>query len=76
MRCLNCKYDLRKLSEHRCPECGRPFNPNDPKTFDTRKRSDFRYALTIILLAGGIFVVAVVAFFALGFYCAWRVMDA
>jgi hypothetical protein len=23
--CLGCGYDLRGLSEHRCPECGRPF---------------------------------------------------
>ena len=23
--CLNCGYDLRRLSDGRCPECGRPF---------------------------------------------------
>jgi hypothetical protein len=34
MRCLDCKYDLRKLSDHRCPECGREFDPNDPTTFE------------------------------------------
>lgn len=33
MRCLNCGYDLRGLSENRCPECGRPFEPNDPRTY-------------------------------------------
>jgi len=33
MRCLSCKYDLRNLSENRCPECGRVFDPNDPLTF-------------------------------------------
>ena len=37
MRCLTCHYDLRNLSEgtvHRCPECGRAFDPNDSRTFD------------------------------------------
>jgi hypothetical protein len=24
---------LRKLSEHRCPECGRAFDPSDAKSF-------------------------------------------
>jgi hypothetical protein len=28
VRCLSCKYDLKKLTEHRCPECGRAFDPN------------------------------------------------
>jgi hypothetical protein len=33
MRCLSCHYDLKNLTEHRCPECGRAFRPNDPATF-------------------------------------------
>jgi hypothetical protein len=33
MRCLGCGYDLRGLPENRCPECGRPFAPNDPRTY-------------------------------------------
>lgn len=33
MRCLTCHYDLAHLSEHRCPECGGAFDPNDPLTF-------------------------------------------
>ena len=61
MRCLSCHYDLRNLPEHRCPECGRAFDPNDPRTYDTeasaRNRSDRRalvwavsaFALTFIL---------------------------
>src|SRR3954464_15394014 len=26
-RCRDCGYALRGLSEHRCPECGRDFDP-------------------------------------------------
>ena len=25
--CIHCGYDLRGLTENRCPECGRPFGP-------------------------------------------------
>lgn len=28
--CIQCGYDLRGLSEPRCPECGTPFSPNTP----------------------------------------------
>jgi hypothetical protein len=38
VRCLSCKYDLSNLTPtegvHRCPECGRAFDPNDSDTFD------------------------------------------
>lgn len=33
MRCLDCGYDLRELSEYRCPECGRRYDPAKPETF-------------------------------------------
>ncbi len=33
MHCLDCGYDLRHLTEPRCPECGRPFDPGDESTF-------------------------------------------
>jgi hypothetical protein len=36
MYCLNCRYPLIALDTHRCPECGRPFNPQDPGTFARR----------------------------------------
>ncbi len=28
-QCRECGYDLRGLTEHRCPECGKPFDPAD-----------------------------------------------
>jgi hypothetical protein len=30
--CLACGYPLRALPTSRCPECGRPFDPADPRT--------------------------------------------
>ncbi len=37
MRCLSCHYDLKNLPgpPHRCPECGRAFDPTDPKSFES-----------------------------------------
>lgn len=35
MRCLSCQYELRNLTDRRCPECGRAFDPDDPRTFET-----------------------------------------
>ncbi len=32
-RCLVCEYPLRGLPTPVCPECGRAFDPSDPKTF-------------------------------------------
>ena len=29
-KCLDCNYALRGISEFRCPECGRPFDPERP----------------------------------------------
>jgi hypothetical protein len=30
--CLSCGYPLNQLPEHRCPECGRAFDPANPRT--------------------------------------------
>src|SRR6187402_2906557 len=30
--CRTCDYSLIRLTEPRCPECGTPFDPNDPGT--------------------------------------------
>lgn len=42
MRCAKCAYDLRGLAEHRCPECGRAFDPAKPETFLQRPVSGHR----------------------------------
>jgi hypothetical protein len=36
--CRACGYLLRALPEHRCPECGTDFDPDDPLSFTTRTR--------------------------------------
>lgn len=54
MRCLGCDYDLRLLTKHRCPECGREFDPNDPNTFRStskRKRPHWNYPILAIVYA-------------------------
>lgn len=35
-RCLDCGYRLIALSEPVCPECGRPFNPDNEYTFSRK----------------------------------------
>lgn len=38
--CLSCEYVLDGLSEYRCPECGRRFDPDDANTYwDGQRRS-------------------------------------
>lgn len=34
--CRACDYELRGLVTPRCPECGRPFNPANPRTYLSR----------------------------------------
>jgi hypothetical protein len=33
-RCIDCNYPLQGLAEPRCPECGRGFDPANPKTMN------------------------------------------
>ena len=35
-RCLSCGYTLLGLPDYRCPECGRPFDPYNPDTYNTK----------------------------------------
>ncbi len=50
-RCLSCGYDLRSATKRRCPECARPFDPDDPRTF-VWARSPDALAIVLIVLSG------------------------
>lgn len=53
--CLNCRYLLRGLPDHVCPECGSKFDPADPLTYFDSQRPNhqlIRY-LTRILSPNG-----------------------
>jgi predicted amidophosphoribosyltransferase len=64
MRCLSCKYDLSKLTEHRCPECGRAFDPEDPRTFKPFVPFVLRFRLWLRVLG----VVAILIL-------SWKILD-
>lgn len=49
MRCRTCGYDLQGLEEHRCPECGRAFDPFDPQTFQQWPYRGRRYVVLAIM---------------------------
>jgi len=70
MRCQACQYELVQLSEHRCPECGRPFDPADAETFlQPEPRSVFERVIVIgallvvgpLVLLALLFVIAVLS---------------
>ena len=52
MRCLNCKYDLRNLAEHRCPECGREFDPKEAKTYQADRDGFWPRAVVVKNILG------------------------
>lgn len=41
-KCSDCGYLLRGLQDPRCPECGKPFVPSDPSTYQLENRSWLR----------------------------------
>ena len=68
MFCSRCKYDLRGLADHRCPECGRPFNPSDPRSYLSsiapwwHSRYTWLLVIPAIVLIGGVLSVPLVEF--------------
>lgn len=51
MRCKTCHYSLANLTprggEHRCPECGRAFDPNNASTFMSSRQAALLRSLDI-----------------------------
>jgi hypothetical protein len=60
MRCLSCKYDLSNLAEHRCPECGRAFDPNNPYTFESPADKFAIHPLRAVAIIGGSLLILLV----------------
>lgn len=47
MHCLDCGYNLQHLTEDRCPECGRVFEPRNPETWGAPLAARFRMFATM-----------------------------
>jgi hypothetical protein len=65
--CRVCGYSLVGLKENRCPECGGPFDPDDPQTYEAFdppllvrfvSRKITVWTIFPLFLAGGAFVLA------------------
>lgn len=60
--CQRCAYPLDGLGENRCPECGRPFDPEDSETFDgPRARIGHRHLIAALVGLGVLCVSFVIA---------------
>jgi len=73
MYCLSCGYVLLGLSEGRCPECGRPFDPDNVCTFRRFPRGESRGLVVLaygwLLVSGIVIMLFIVGF--LGFMSPW-----
>jgi hypothetical protein len=47
--CRKCSYIIDGLPENRCPECGQPFDPTDPRTFRFAPRVPKNRALVVLM---------------------------
>ena len=51
MRCKICHYPLQGLTDHRCPECGNTFDPNDPSSLARKDECSVALLIAGIVLA-------------------------
>jgi hypothetical protein len=64
--CVSCRHSLRGLVSRACPECGREFNPDDPRTYSRHARHEGWRSLAsvsrfLVVAFGGLTLVALVA---------------
>ena len=77
--CRKCGYELRGLTTPRCPECGRTFDPANPRTY--RRRPIQRWhrhvkRAVIVLMTPIIFLAVVWLWFYWGWYTEHRALSA
>jgi len=68
MFCIGCDYVLDGLSEHRCPECGRVFDPEDRKSYRSKARGWWWVVRQWLLR---LFKIATLLFVLLGLIFGW-----
>ena len=58
--CLGCGYSLRGLPSAVCPECGKSFDPDDLKTYDTKspQQHKIRKIKFVVVILSIIFIAA------------------
>ena len=65
MYCRACSYVLDGLTEHRCPECGRAFDPELRRTYRMRPKRRRRWLILLLvalLFSSGWFVYRMIIF--------------
>jgi hypothetical protein len=62
--CRSCQHCLRGIASRQCPECGQPFDPNDPRTTWATPRGPFwnGVARLCLIISRGCFWLAIIAF--------------
>lgn len=55
--CMGCSYPLTGLSDHRCPECGRSFDPANPRSYRLAPLTRFQVVRRRIAIAGACTVI-------------------
>ncbi len=69
--CCRCGYELRGLTSPRCPECGRAFDPANPKTFRCRPIRRWHWYVkcaAILLVTVAVLLAATWGWFFWGWY--------